>query len=172
MILLFPLLSGCYVDDWNGEPYTGYEGATSSVSDTGAVPETGGLLGQWVSEGADLSVLLGGEPFLYVRVDATFDAAGSYEVVGEDADGTLWPLIGTWSATEGTPGTITLEQTEPYVATATGIWQVDGGALSYEVVQISPDYGFQPPTPGSGFGSSTGPGLTPGMNVQTYRWVP
>lgn len=169
-MLLFSLLA-CIADDWNGQPYTG---PGTASGDTGGAVVVGddGLAGAWRSAGADLSDLLADEPFRYVRVEATFDAAGSYEVVGTDADGTEWPLVGTWTAEPGTPGTVTLQQTEPYVATAEGIWQVDGGTtLTYEVVQTSPDYGFQPPTPGSGFGSTTGPGLTPGINVQTYRRV-
>lgn len=172
MILLLPMLFGCIEDDWNGQPYTGYDGAGTSGTDTGSSPGAAGITGEWVSEGADLATLLADEPFNYLRVDASFGASGIYEVVGEDADGTLWPLIGTWSVTEGTPGAIALDQTEPYAATAAGIWQVDGDVLTYEVVQTSPDYGFQAPTTGSGFGSSTGPGLTPGVNVQTYRWIP
>lgn len=168
--LLAPLLVGCLADDWNGQPYTG-PGTTSG--DTGVVV-TGSddLAGSWRSAGGDVSGLLADEPFRYVRVDAVFEPSGAYEVIGTDADGAEWPLVGTWTADPGTPGTVTLEQAEPYVATAVGIWQVEGGTtLTYEVVQTSPDYGFQPPTPGSGFGSTTGPGLTPGINVQTYRRV-
>ncbi len=177
--LLALLLSGCIVDDWNGQPYMGPPSSTgvpgglpTGAGDTGTIPVANGLEGVWISQGADLSDLLAAEPFNYVRVDAIFRPSGDYEVTGEDADGTLYPLLGTWTATEGTPGTITLDQDDPYVAVAEGLWQIDGNALTYEVVQITPSYGFQPPTPGSGFGSSTGPGLSPGANVQTYRRSP
>lgn len=172
MILVLPLLFACIPDDWDGQPYTGPGTSIPTGSDTGVQVVRDGLAGAWVSEGADLSELLANEPFNYVRVDAVFEANGDYTVVGEDVDGTTWPLSGTWTATEGTPGTVTLDQTEPYEATALGIWQVDGSVLTYEVVQTTPDYGFQPPSVGAGFGSSTGPGLSPGVNVQTYRAAP
>ena len=50
-----------------------------------------------------------------------------------------------------------------------GIYEVDGNTLTYEVVQVDPDYGFTPPTPESGFGSTGGPNMTEGINVQVYR---
>lgn len=169
MILVLPLLFACIPDDWNGQPYTG---PGSVVGDTGAMPVRDGLAGAWVSQGADISELLANEPFNYVRVDALFEESGAYTVIGEDADGVTYPLSGTWSAEAGTPGTVSLDQIEPYEAIAVGLWQVDGGTLTYEVVQTSPDYGFQPPSVGAGFGSSTGPGLSPGVNVQIYRAAP
>jgi hypothetical protein len=79
-------------------------------------------------------------------------------------------LVGTFVADEGTsPATIVLTQTSPYAATAEGIYQVDGDTLTYEVVQTQPDYGFLPPTPETGFGSTSGTGLNPGDNIQIYR---
>lgn len=172
MLLLLPLLLGCVPDDWNGQPYMGPT-STTLVGDSGlATTGSDGLEGTWVSEGSDLSDLLANEPFNYVRVDATFGTNGSYSVVGEDVNGDVWPLEGSFTASAGTPGTVTLDQTDPYEAIAEGIWQVDGGlVLTYEVVQTTPSYGFVAPTPGSGFGSTTGPGLSPGINVQTYRRV-
>ncbi len=168
--MLLLTVTACIPDDWDGQPYRGWDDIGAPTDETGAPIVTGdGLPGSWVSEGADLSDLLAGEPFNYVRVDATFDDAGGYSVVGEDANGDVWPLIGTWEAVEGAPGTITLVQVEPSEAIAEGLWQIDGDALTWETVQTTPDYGFQPPTPGSGFGSSTGPGLAPGVNVQTFR---
>ena len=171
MICLLPLLFACIPDDWNGQPYTG-PGTGAPAGDSGLLPVGDGIEGNWLSQGADLSELLANEPFNYVRVDAMFEANGDYSVIGEDADGETYPLSGTWTTVAGTPGTITLTQTEPYDATAFGIWQVDGSVLTYEVVQTAPDYGFQPPSAGAGFGSSTGPGLSPGVNVQTYRVAP
>ena len=169
MLILLCMLA-CVADDWNGEPYLG-PGSTTVV-DTGGVPATDGLQGNWISQGADIAPLLAGEPFNYVRVEASFREDGSYTVTSEDSNGDSWPLTGTWSALEGTPGTVTLSQAEPYEATAEGIWQVDGATLTYEVVQTSPDYGFLPPTPSSGFGTTTGPGLEPGINVQIYQVAP
>jgi hypothetical protein len=39
-------------------------------------------------------------------------------------------------------------------------------------VIVSPDYGYDPPTPEGDFGSSSGPDLDPGANVQVYRRQP
>ena len=41
--------------------------------------------------------------------------------------------------------------------------------MTYEVVQTVPDYGYTPPTPTSGFGTTSGPGVSAGDNVQIYR---
>lgn len=164
-------LSGCFPDDWNGLPYTGWHGSAGSSGDTGAGPVGGSpLAGAWVSAGDDLAPLLAGAPFLYARVDAAFDPSGSYLVTVTNTDGVSADVSGTWETEESTdPATIALHQADPYVAEATGIWEVDGGVLTYEVVQTVPDYGFTPPTPSSGFGSTAGPGIEPGVNVQTYR---
>ena len=79
-------------------------------------------------------------------------------------------VTGTWTADTSTePGVVSLEQEEPYEAKASGIFAVDGAVLTYEVVQTEPDYGFSPPTPQGGFGSTNGPGVGPGDNVQTFR---
>lgn len=173
--LAFALLTlpfvGCLVDDWNGQPYVPAGGGTVVTDDTGVVEGTVALAGTWRSEGGDLSELFSGDPFHYVSVEATFAADGSYVVSSTDRDGTSYVLTGVWSGADGQPGTVSLSQTEPYEAEAEGIWQVDGDTLTYEVVQTIPDYGFVPPTPAGGFGSTSGPGLTPGLNVQLYQRV-
>ncbi|MCB9689426.1 MAG: hypothetical protein H6738_03615 [Alphaproteobacteria bacterium] len=175
------LLAGCFPDDWNGQPYQpglggGTDGGTWVTEtdvgggDTGdtTVPVDRGIVGSWVSEGSHLSDLFAGEPFNYVLVEARFKSDGSYVVTSEDDGGTSYVLTGTYTTTDGQPGTIALVQSEPYVAEASGIWQVDGDQLRYEVVQTLPDYGFAPPTPEKGFGSTSGPGMTAGVNVQVY----
>lgn len=164
--LLLPV-AGCMPDDWDGEPWTG----PGTSGDTGAPASA--MVGDWVSEGGDLSDLFAADPFRYVRVDASFAVDGTYAVTSRDDGGAEYLLAGTWSTDEATaPATVTLAQTEPYEALAAGIWQVDGDVLTWEVVQTVPDYGFVPPTPSAGFGSTSGPGLTPGANVQIYRSAP
>lgn len=170
--LAFALLTlpfvGCLVDDWNGQPYAP-TATTPSTDDTAAAPGATALADAWRSEGGDLSDLFSGEPFRYVAVEAVFRADGGYVVTSTDQDGATYVLTGTYAATDGAPGAVSLSQVEPYEAEAEGIWQVDGDTLTYEVVQTVPDYGFVPPTPAGGFGSTAGPGLSPGVNVQIYR---
>lgn len=166
------LLAACMPDDWNGEPYVPPTG-TPVATDTGAdtTPAGAGFADTWTSEGDDLSPLFAGEPFNYASVVATFRADLTYSVVATDTSGAETPaLTGTYVADDTTvPGVITLTQTVPYEATAVGIWQVEGDVLTYEVVQTVPDYGFVPPTPAGGFGSTGGPNMTAGINTQVYR---
>ncbi len=139
-----------------------------SAGDTGAGAQS--IVGDWLSQGADLAPLLSADPFNYVSIAAAFGADGSYNVQSTDASGQSGTLRGTFAVDTSTvPGSITLSQSAPYTATASGIWQVDGSKLTYEVVQTDPDYGFTPPTPATGFGSTAGDGLNPGDNVQIYR---
>lgn len=161
-------LLACMPDDYAG-PYSTFTQAPTA--DTGAgVATEGGLVGAWRSEGADLSALFSADPFAYQRVDTTFSADGTYTVDALDGDGNAWPITGTYTVdVTVAPATIALVQQTPYEAEAEGIWSVSGDTLTYEVVQTLPDYGFRPPTPERGFGSTTGPGLAPGANVQTYQ---
>lgn len=139
----------------------------TSVDDTGA---SGSLVGDWVSTGADICPLLAEAPFNYTRIEASFESDLSYTVQVTNADGQTGTLRGSYSTSTGTtPDGITLSQTAPTTATALGIYLVEGDVLTYEVVQTDPDYGFTPPTPATGFGSTQGEGLEPGVNVQVYR---
>ena len=164
--------AGCLPDDWNGEPYLGPPTSatdTGSADDTGAAPGGPALVGSWVSEGDDLSPLFAEAPFSYVRVESTFRSDATYLSTTVTDDGPV-ELSGTWAVDETTaPATVVVAQIVPYVAEARGIWQVDGEALTWEVVQIAPDYGYVAPTPEIGFGSTSGPGLVAGANVQIYR---
>ncbi|MCB9778445.1 MAG: hypothetical protein H6742_07780 [Alphaproteobacteria bacterium] len=145
-------------------------GGTDGGGDGGGGDCSGlSIVGDWVSAGDDLSPLFQSVTFDYVEVQATFSGDCSYAVTARDGSGSTYDLDGTWSATGGSPGSITQQQAQPYEATAEGIWQVDGGVLTFEVVQTLPDYGFTPPTPGTGFGSTAGQGLSPGDNTQVYR---
>ncbi|MEQ1567543.1 MAG: hypothetical protein ABMA64_18015 [Myxococcota bacterium] len=167
MLPLAALASACFPDDWDGQPYSGWDGL-AGATDT-AAPRSP-LVGAWVSEGSDIAALLADPPFSYVRVDAVFGSDGSYSVDSITRDDLVIELSGTWSSDGSTtPAAIALHQTEPYEALASGIWQVEGGELTYEVVQTTPDYGYVPPTPAGGFGSTAGPGVEPGVNVQTFR---
>lgn len=177
MIALLCLLA-CLEDDYAGpedgdDTGAGADTAADDTADTGGNTDTDtngsdlALVGDWRSEGDGISPLL--QYFDIVRVDATFAADGTYLVTSLDADGQQTEYVGTYVADDGTtPGSVTLTQSSPYVATSVGIWQVDGTTLTYEVAQTQPDYGWSPATPESGFGSTTGGNLDPGDNVQVY----
>ncbi|HJN72962.1 MAG TPA: hypothetical protein QGF58_03410 [Myxococcota bacterium] len=138
------------------------------VLDDTAAASTEPLYGQWISDGADISPLFSGAPFEYLSIDAVFGDEG-YEVVGHTADDD-YTFAGTFTIdTSSTPASIELIQTQPGNAVARGIYLVEDEVLTYEVVQVEPDYGYAPPTPEEGFGSTTGPNLSEGDNVQVYR---
>lgn len=156
--MIVALLLGCIPDDYDPN----YRPPTDDVD--------AAIVGGWTSEGADLSDLFAGEPFNYVRVEADFRANGTYTVVVIDRDDQTATLVGTYTVGVRTdPQTVELSQSDPYAAFAEGIWEVTDGVLTYEVVQTVPDYGYTPPTPDSGFGTTTGPSLAAGANVQVYR---
>ncbi len=165
MFLILACLPDVVVSD-SGETATDSD---PNTTDSGADPNEE-LVGDWLSAGDDLSPLFAGAPFEYVSVDAHFRNDGGYTVTGVTADDTTYDFAGTFVADETTsPAGITLTQTAPSNATALGIYQVDDNTLTYEVVQVDPDYGFTPPTPESGFGSTAGPNMTEGINTQVYR---
>ena len=183
-LLALVLLGGCMPDDWDGTPYDPSEWQTGGGGGTpgggggggGGTIDTGGggsqvaLVGTWVSEGDDISDMFAAPPFEYQRITADFRDDGSYTVTSVDGGGTPYELVGTYVVdTSTTPAAVSLSQTSPYDAEAEGIWAVQGSMLTYEVVQTVPDFGFSPPTPDGGFGSTAGSGLEPGMNVQVYR---
>jgi hypothetical protein len=165
-VLIF--LAGCLPDDVTDQPLLVDTGSPRE-RDTSLPAETGSLVGEWESAGDDVSELFAAEPYEIVRVGASFAADGTYRVDAENADGATASFAGTYvTGTDTVPATITLSQTLPSNATATGIWVVDGDTLTYEVVQTVPDYGYVPPTPAGGFGSTGGPDMVPGANVQVY----
>ncbi len=163
-MMLLTLLLGCVPDDVDDTHDTHDTGDTADTVISGPAIE-----GTWLSQGEDLSPLFAADPFNYVRIDATFGDDGAYTVVGQDAEGATYDFEGTYTVDEATdPATILQQQSVPYEATAEGIWAVDGQSLTFEAVQVSPDYGYAPATPEGGFGSTTGPYLTEGDNVQLY----
>ncbi len=140
---------------------------TDSDSDTDTDTDSDSIVGDWRSEGDDISELLA--PY-FLLITAEFKASGSYVVVATDTDHTDITFIGTYSTDTSThPGSIELLQTSPSNAKSDGIYTVDGSVLTYEVVIVEPASGYTAPTPSGGFGSSAGPQLDPGVNVQTYR---
>lgn len=143
---------------------------TDDPTDTPTVVEDPAIVGTWLSEGDDIADFLAGPPLNAVRIDAEFMADGSYLVTSTDGDGTEIDFVGTYTVDESTdPATIVLEQTSPTTATSEGIWQVDGGVLTYEVAQTVPEVaGVTPPTVEGGFGSTSG-GAFGMMNVQIFR---
>lgn len=152
MILLFAL--ACAPDDVGSD-------------DTAA--GTGSLVGDWVSEGDDISPLFAVDPFNFVTINASFLADASYTVEVVDVDGQTGTLTGTFvTDTSTSPATIVLTQATPYAATASGIWEIAQGELTYEVAQTSGGTGLVPATPETGFGSTSGAGLEAGVNVQIY----
>lgn len=139
------------------------EDTTPAETDDSEAPSSSAIVGDWVSQGDDVSTLLGGPPFNFARIDATFEADGSYEAVGLADDNSTFTFTGTYVVDESTdPATIDIEQTAPAPATVQGIWRVEDDVLTYDIVDI----GFgTPPTVAGGFGSSS----AGAANIQTYR---
>lgn len=153
-----------------GDPYKDDSTADSTGDSEDSEASAPAITGDWLSEGANISPLFQSSFFSYVSIQASFGEDGTYAVTATDADGATTDLTGTYVVDESTtPATITLSQTTPSAVTAEGIYQVEAEVMTYEVVQTDPNpYGFVAPTPSTGFGSTSGPGLSPGDNVQTY----
>jgi hypothetical protein len=135
------------------------DGADVEPDDSDAPSSEAALVGSWRSAGADIAPLL----VDVVRVDATFEADGSYEVLTLLGDDSTWTLVGTWTSDLSTdPAAIALSQTSPWADAVEGIWGVDGDVLTWDVVSVALG---SPATPGGGFGSSS----AGDDNVQTYR---
>jgi hypothetical protein len=160
---------GCVEDDWNPDAQPS-DTAFDTATDTGnsdQAPDPN-LVGDWTSQDSDISELLADDPFNTILVEATFRANSSYEVSSQDAAGDGATFTGTWSVDPSTdPPGITLEQSEPYTAISKGLYAIAADVLTYEIVQTVPDYGFAPPI--GDFGTTTGPGVSPGVNIQIFR---
>lgn len=159
---------GCLPDDWDGTyPSERADDTDTAVDSDGSDAEASDadLVGTWRSEGADLSELFQAADIAWV--EASFQVNGTYTVTSEDRSGERGVFTGDWESQGGAPAGIVLEQDEPYPATAEGLYALDGDTLTFETVQVFPDYGNSPPR--DDFGTSTGPGMTPGANVQIYR---
>ncbi len=143
---------------------------------TPVTPEVNPIVGTWASVGADIAFLLRFPPVNADSIWAKFNANNTYEVKSYDTAGTALTFSGTWSANKSSVNsiyTITLNQTTPSAVTSEGIFEVYAASpdsMKYEVLQTNPTLtGFTGPTPATGFGSTAGPGLQPGWNLQRYK---
>ena len=167
--MILALFLACVPDDVkdstpNDSLSTDSQGNTGG-DDTDNTNTEQNIVGDWLSEGDNLSGLFNG----ISKVEAHFKANLSYTASATATNGAVYDFAGTYTVDTSTlPCGITASQTSPQITTAVGIWQVDGNTMRYEVAQTSPDQGFSPPTPEGGFGSTSGPNVDPGVNIQTY----
>ena len=171
-------------------PEAGAAPPTAAPSDGPTLPPTDGpttppsgasIVGVWVSEGEDVAPLLAGPGVNVVRLDATFNADGTFAASFVDRDDRVVAFTGRFSTeTRTVPHRVVLDQETPQAVRSEGIWtltpiragQVSGGdVLRYEIAQTQPPLnGVTAPTPEGGFGSTSG-GDFGADNVQTYRRV-
>lgn len=118
------------------------------------------LVATWVSEGTgQIAPGLAAAPFKTKKITATFNENQTYLVVSVDSSNSAVTYEGTWTAgtqAEGAIRTIVLNQTKPTSVTSSGIFQVTGTNLTYEVIQTTPAIdGIAAPTVEGGFGSTS-----------------
>jgi hypothetical protein len=133
------------------------------------------IVGDWLSEGAqNVAPGLQGAPFRTARITATFNENGTYDVVSRDSTGSEVTFQGTYDLGMGEEGdirTITLNQSAPTSLVSSGIFQIQGDNMTYEVIQTEPALdGITPATVEGGFGS-TAFGGTPFGPVWTQRFA-
>lgn len=135
-------------------------------------PSTDGVVGTWISKGANVSVLLK-TYFAIDSITANFKADNTYLVQSYSA-GAKTTYAGTYVQTKPTTGTvwtIVLNQSTPTSVKSEGIFEITGTdpnfTLKYEVAQTEPSIGATPPTVAAGFGSTNGGALLT-WNVQTF----
>ena len=157
------------------------EGAAMDVAQvvqSNAATKDLGIIGKWLSEGSNVAPLLV-TYFKVAKVEAEFKADFTYKVnqfnIGNTTTTPDLVFTGTYVIAKSTTGniwTITFNQELPYVAVASGIFEIKTNPelLWYEVVQTSGTQNV-PPTPAAGFGSSNG-GTLGMMNVQKFVRVP
>ena len=141
---------------------------------TNAAAKDLGIIGKWVSEGANVAPLLA-TYFKVAKVEAEFKADFTYKVNQFNTGNTTTTpdliFAGTYEIAKSNVGniwTITCNQELPMLATASGIFEVKTNpeVLWYEVAQTSGTQNV-PPTPAGGFGSTNG-GTLGAMNIQKY----
>ena len=135
-------------------------------------PAEDGIVGNWLSKGADVAPLLA----TYFKVDsitADFKSNNTYAVTSYAA-GVPTNYVGTYAQKKSGTGaiwTIELNQSTPTAVTSEGIFEITkagtGYTMKYEVVQTEPNIGATPPTASAGFGSSNG-GALGQSNVQKF----
>jgi hypothetical protein len=127
-----------------------------------------GVHGEWLSSGTDIAPILIN---FASKIEATFNADGTYSVLQTDPNGGQITLSGVYVQTESSVDgiwEITLNQSAPSQLTAKGIFGIDGDNLTYEVAQIDPAItGVTAPTAAAGFGSTSG-GAFGTANIQKY----
>jgi len=131
-----------------------------------------GIIGQWISSGANVAPLLIAAGIDSIYADFKVDL--SYLVESFTADGSKTTLTGTYVQTKSSTGniwTIVVNQSSPSSLVSEGIFEVmatGGVTMKYEIAQTDPEIpGVTPPTPEGGFGS-TSSGAFGVLNVQTY----
>lgn len=117
------------------------------------------IVGTWVSQGSG-NVALGLAILSKTRkIDANFNENGTYNVVATDSSNATVTFTGTWSATAAASNgirAIELRQATPTSLVAKGIFQIQTGVMTYEVIQAEPALaGVVGPTQTGGFGSTT-----------------
>lgn len=115
---------------------------------------------------APLLVNLFGTDSIY----AAFSIDNTYLVEQYDTNSVKIEFTGTFTQSESGVGNIwniVLSQSTPSQLTATGIFEISGTTMTYEVVQTDPDIGATPPTAADGFGSTSG-GAFGTTNIQTF----
>lgn len=159
---------------------------TSCKSDdtsTGPEATVDPIVGVWVSSGANLAPGLYAAPLNVRSITATFRADKTYSVVQTDVNNVTTTLTGTYTnsattytdalTTTGTTGkaiyNIVASQSSPAAVTATGIYAINGSAMTYEVIQTTPAInGVSAPTAAGGFGSTTIAGTKYNIYIQKY----
>jgi hypothetical protein len=150
--------------------------ATDAVESNTAAKDLG-IIGKWLSSGANVAPLLV-TYFKVEKVEAEFKSNFTYIVnqfnIGNTTTTPDLIFTGTFEIAKSATGniwTITCNQDLPYVAVASGIFEVaiNPELLWYEVVQTSGTQNV-PPTPAAGFGSSNG-GTLGTLNIQKFTRV-
>lgn len=136
---------------------------------TATLKETG-VIGYWISAGANVAPVL--SSFGIDSITADFKADNTYMVLAYTPDGSSTTFSGTYVQSHSGVGNIyniSLSQTGG--VESEGIFEVTGGAqtiMKYEVAQTAPEVpGVTPPTAEAGFGSTAGGAFGTG-NIQTF----
>ncbi len=155
----------------------GDEETATTPTPTPWVPETPTprpVASNWVSEGDDVAPKLAEPPLRYVRIVATFRDDYSYTIEATDAEGEVHESSGDFVTKESTVEgiyRIMLFESSPAEVAYEGMFQVDSSVtpnrLCYEVVQVQPYAGLEPPEEEAGFGSTNGGAYGDGY-VQWY----
>ena len=131
------------------------------------------LIGTWESSGTgNVAIGLAGAPFKTAKIVAVFNENNTYNVVSTDSAGANTTFTGTWTVgteAEGAVRSITLSQNTPAALVSSGIFQVAGTTMTYEIIQSDPAItGVTPPSAAEGFGSTKFGGVNWPIWIQKY----